>query len=124
MIAYRNFCVNIIISVIYCFIFHFTQLQEVSQKLFNKKKILPGPILRITSPKAVEFLKPVTIQLPLFLEERYRRRVIDMSIVRVRVLFKESSPEEQEWIEITDKLETPPRFDGDIITFEVRHFSV
>ncbi|XP_068705853.1 uncharacterized protein [Montipora capricornis] len=100
------------------------KLQEVSQKLFKKKEILPGPILRITSPKAVEFLKPVTIQLPLRLGERCRRRDIDMSIVRVRVLLKESSPEEQEWIEITDKLETPPRFDGDIITFEVTHFSV
>ncbi|XP_068705804.1 ankyrin-3-like isoform X2 [Montipora foliosa] len=98
------------------------KLQEVSQKLFRKKKILPGPILRI-SPRAVDFLKPVTIQLPLSLGERYRRRDIEMSKVRVRVLSKESSSEEQEWIEITDKLETPPRFDGDIITFEVRHFS-
>ncbi|XP_068705818.1 uncharacterized protein [Montipora foliosa] len=98
------------------------KLQEVCQKLFKKKKILPGPILRI-SPRAVDFLKPVTIQLPLSLGERYRRRDIEMSKFRVRVLSKESSFEEQEWIEITDKLETPPRFDGDIITFEVRHFS-
>ncbi|XP_068705851.1 uncharacterized protein [Montipora foliosa] len=100
------------------------KLQEVSQKLFKKKQILPGPILRITSPRAVDFLKPVTIQLPLSLGERCRRGDIDMSLVRVRVLLKESSSEEEEWIEITDKLETPPRFDGDIITFEVRHFSV
>ncbi|XP_068704314.1 uncharacterized protein [Montipora foliosa] len=99
------------------------KLQEVSQKLFKKKQILPGPIIRITTPRAVEFLKPVTIQLPLSLEERYRRRDIDLSIGRVRVLFKESSLEEQEWKEITGKLGAPPRFDGNIITFEVTHFS-
>ncbi|XP_068705821.1 uncharacterized protein [Montipora foliosa] len=99
------------------------KLQEVSQKLFKNKQILPGPIMRITTPRAVEFLKPVTIQIPLSLGERYRRRDIDLSIVRVRVLFKESNLEEQEWKEITDKLGAPPRFDGNIITFEVTHFS-
>ncbi|XP_068705812.1 uncharacterized protein [Montipora foliosa] len=99
------------------------KLQEVSQKLFKKKQILPGPIMRITRPKAVEFLKPVTIQIPLSLGERYRRGDIDLSIFRVRVLFKESSLEEQGWREITDKLGAPPRFDGNIITFEVTHFS-
>ena len=79
--------------------------------------------MRITRPKAVEFLKPVTIQIPLSLGERYRRGDIDLSIFRVRVLFKESSLEEQGWKEITDKLGAPPRFDGNIITFEVTHFS-
>ncbi|XP_068705849.1 uncharacterized protein [Montipora capricornis] len=99
------------------------ELQEVSQKLLKQKQVLPGLILRLKRPRAVDFLKPVTIQLPLSLKERYKRRDIDMSVVRVRVLFKESSPEEQEWIEITDKLGTPPRYDGNIITFEVKHLS-
>ena len=62
------------------------------------------------------------VQLPLTLSEPYRKD-IDMSVARVRILFKESSSEKQEWIEITEKLETLPRFDGNVITFAVSHFS-
>ena len=87
-----------------------------------QRQILPGPILRITSSKAVDFLKPIAIQLPLSLSEPHRKDV-DMSVARVRILFKESSPEKQEWIEITDKLETLPRFEGNVISFTVSHFS-
>ncbi|KAK2560327.1 Nephrocystin-3 [Acropora cervicornis] len=99
------------------------ELQEVSQGPFRKRQILPGPILRITSSKAVDFLKPVAVQLPLSLSEAHRIN-IDMSGARVRILFKESKPAKQEWIEITEKLETPPRFDGNIISFTISHFSV
>ena len=70
----------------------------------------------------MDFLKPIAVQLPLSLSEPHRKD-IDMSLARVRILFKESSSEKQEWIEITDKLETPPRFDGNVISFAVTHFS-
>ena len=70
----------------------------------------------------MDFLKPVTVQLPLLLSEPHRKD-IDMSVARVRILFKESSSEKQEWIEITEKLEKLPRFDGNVITFAVSHFS-
>ena len=83
---------------------------------------MPGPILRITSSKAVDFLKPVVVQLPLSLSERHRKD-IDKSVARVRILFKDSSSEKKEWIEATEKLETLPRFDGNVITFAVSHFS-
>ncbi|KAK2560114.1 hypothetical protein P5673_017078, partial [Acropora cervicornis] len=98
------------------------QLQEVCQRPFRQKQILPGPILRITSSKVVDFLKPVAVQLPLSLSEPHRKD-IDMSVARVRILLKESGSEKQEWIEITEKLETLPRFDGNVITFDVSHFS-
>ncbi|XP_015747896.1 PREDICTED: uncharacterized protein LOC107327669 isoform X3 [Acropora digitifera] len=99
------------------------KLQEVSQRPFRQKQILPGPILRITSSKTVDFLKPVAVQLPLSLSEP-QRKDIDMSVARVCILFKESSSENQEWIEITDKLEKPPRFNGNAISFTISHFSV
>ena len=70
----------------------------------------------------MDFLKPVVVQLPLSLSET-QRKDIDMSLARVRILFKESSSEKQEWIEITDKLETLPWFDGNVISFAVTHFS-
>ena len=70
----------------------------------------------------MDFLKPVAVQLPLSLSEPHRKD-IDMSVARVRILFKESGSEKQEWIEITEKLETLPRFDGNVITFAVSHFS-
>ena len=70
----------------------------------------------------MDFLKPIAVQLPLSLRESHRKD-IDMSVARVRILFKESSSEKQEWIEITEKLETLPRFDGNVINFAVSHFS-
>ena len=70
----------------------------------------------------MDFLKPVAVELPLSLSEPHRKE-IDMSVARVRILFKESNPAKQEWIEITEKLETPPRFDGSVISFTVSHFS-
>ncbi|XP_044171363.1 uncharacterized protein LOC114948882 [Acropora millepora] len=98
------------------------QLQEVCQRPFRKEQILLGPILRITSSKAMDFLKPIAVQLPLSLSEPHRKD-IDMSVARVRILFKESSSEKEEWIEITEKLETLPRFDENVVTFAVSHFS-
>ena len=70
----------------------------------------------------MDFLKPIAVQLPLSLSEPHRKD-IDMSVARVRILFKESSSEKKEWIEVTEKLETLPRFDGNVITFAVSHFS-
>ncbi|XP_015778642.1 PREDICTED: uncharacterized protein LOC107356554 [Acropora digitifera] len=93
------------------------KLQEVSQRPFRQGQILPGPILRITSSKSVNFLQPVAVQLPLSLSEPHRK-VIAMSVVRVRIL---SSPENRGWIEITEKLGT--RFDGNVISFSVSQFS-
>ena len=67
----------------------------------------------------MNFLQPVAVQLPLSLSEPHRKD-IDMSVVRVRIL---SSSEKREWIEITDKLATLPRFDGNVISFTVSQFS-
>ena len=68
----------------------------------------------------MKFQKPVEVQLPSSLSEPHRKD-IDMSGAGVRIVSKESSPEKQEWIEITDKLKTQPRFDGNLISFSVSH---
>ena len=88
--------------------------------------MLPGPILRITCPKKHDFMEPVSIHLPLSLREQQRLDIPDLSLVRVRVWFKDSSSAaayKQEWTEITEELETTPSFDGAVIKFSVRHFS-
>lgn len=88
--------------------------------------MLPGPILRITSPKKDDFMEPVSIQLPLSLREQQRLDIPDLSLVRVQVWFKDSSStaaDKQEWTEITEELEATPSFDGAVIKFSVRHFS-
>ena len=78
--------------------------------------------MRITSSKAVHFLKPVTVQLPLSLSEPHRID-LDMSAARAHILFKESSPAKQEWIELTNNVETLPQFNGNVISFTVSHFT-
>ena len=98
-------------------------MHEFPQKSFKGKEMLPGPILRITSPKTVDFLKPVSIQVPLSLREQQRLDIPDLSLVRVHVMFKDSSTDKQEWTEITEELEATPSFDGTVIKFSVRHFS-
>ena len=70
----------------------------------------------------MDFLKPVAVQLPLSLSEPHRTD-IDMSLARVRILFKDSCSEKQEWVEITDELETLPRFNGNTISLAISHFS-
>ena len=72
----------------------------------------------------MDFLKPVAVQLPLSLSEPHSlRKDIDMTVARVRILFKGSRPEKQEWVEIADKLETLSQFNGITISFTISHFS-
>ena len=81
-----------------------------------------GPVLRITCPQLVEFLKPVTIQLPVSLRSD-QKRTPDPSTSRVRVLSLNSDSENKQWMEITDDLKSPVNFDGTFVTFQVEHFS-
>ena len=85
--------------------------------------MLAGPILRISCDRQVEFQEPVTVQLPKSLREKPHVDVPDLSLVRARVLFQQSDGEQREWIEITDRRELHPSFDGTVTTFNVRHFS-
>ena len=81
-----------------------------------------GPILRISCPQVVQFLKPVTIQLPASLRDE-EQEIPDPSTCRVRVFFLRSDGEHKEWIEITGDLAKPAIFDGKFVMFQVERFS-
>ena len=97
-------------------------MQEVSGEEFQGKDILVGPILRVVCNESVEFLKPVTIQLPVSLADE-QPDVANWSTCRVRVLFLRSDGGQKEWIEITNDLTSPPRFVGGIVRFQVQRLS-
>ncbi|XP_078383042.1 uncharacterized protein LOC144665649 isoform X2 [Oculina patagonica] len=98
------------------------KVQEVPGEEFEGKDVQVGPILRIFCTEVVEFLKPVTIQLPVSLEDE-KQDIPDLSSCRVRVLFLKSDVEQKEWVEITDDLTNPPSIDGNIVRFQVQRFS-
>lgn len=81
-----------------------------------------GPILRIVCSDSIEFLKPVTIQLPVSFQEE-QQGIPDPSICRVRVLFLRTDGERKQWIEITGDLANPASFDGTFVSFQVERFS-
>ena len=97
-------------------------MQEVPSEEFEGQDVFLGPVLRITCPQVVEFLKPVTIQLPVSLRSD-QKGTPDPSTSRVRVLFLNSDGENKKWVEITDDLKSPVNFDGTFVTFQVEHFS-
>ena len=97
-------------------------MQEVPGEEFEGKGVLVGPILRIVCTEIVEFLKPVTIQLPICLGDE-QQGIPDLSTCRIRVLFLKSHDEQKEWVEITDNLTNPPSTDGNIVQFQVQRFS-
>ena len=83
------------------------KVQEVSNEEFEVEGKFLGPVLRIKCFQAVQFLKPVTIQLPISLREQQDLNV-NPSTCLVRVLFLKSDNDKKEWIEITDDLVKPP----------------
>ena len=103
------------------FLFPF-QVQEVAQDEFEGIDVCVGPILRIVGSPSAEFSKPVTIQLPISLGDD-PGYIPDPSMCRVRILFLRCGEESKEWIEITDELENPASFDGELVKFQVRRFS-
>ena len=96
-------------------------MQEVPNDEFKDGNVYVGPILRISCTQGIEFLKPVTIQLPV--APRVEGGTIpDPSVYRVRVLFLRSDGENKEWVDITDDLENPACFEGTYVTFQVKRF--
>ena len=97
------------------------KVQEVSDEEFKGEGIFLGPVLRIKCFEAVQFLKPVNIQLPISLREQQ-----DLNLnptCHVRVLFLKSDGDQKEWIEITDDLVKPPSLDRKFVRFHVERFS-
>ena len=96
-------------------------MHEVPAEEFEEQDLFLGPVLRITCPQLVEFLKPVTIQLPVSLQSD-QEGTPDPSTCRVRVLFLKSDGEDKKWMEITDDLRSPVNFDGKFVTFQSERF--
>ena len=100
------------------------KVQEVQNAEFEGNGIFLGPVLRIKWNGAVQFLKPVTIQLPISLSLHQRQNLkLNLKTCRVRVLFLKSNDEQKEWIEITNDLVKPPTLDGKFVRFHVERFS-
>ena len=98
------------------------KVQEVSDEEFKEEAIFLGPVLRIKCFEAVQFLKPVNIQLPISLREQQDLN-LNPTTCHVRVLFLKSDGDQKEWIEITDDLVKPPSLDGKFVRFHVERFS-
>ena len=98
------------------------KVQEVPNGEFEKEGILLGPVLRIKCIEAVQFSKPVTIQLPISVGEQQHFN-LNPTTCHVRVLFLKSDDEKKEWIEITNDLVKPPTIDGKFVRFHVERFS-
>ena len=98
------------------------KVQEVKNAEFEEEGIFLGPVLRIKCNGPVQFLRPVTIQLPISLREKQNLK-LNPTTCHVRVLFLKSDDEQKEWVEITDDLEKPPTLDGKFVTFHVERFS-
>ncbi|CAH3165813.1 unnamed protein product, partial [Porites evermanni] len=94
------------------------KVQEVSDEEFKEEAIFLGPVLRIKCFEAVQFLKPVNIQLPISLREQQDLN-LNPTTCHVRVLFLKSDGDQKEWIEITDDLVKPPSLDGKFVRFHV-----
>ena len=94
-------------------------MQEVPSEEFEGQGRFLGPVLRIIFNKFVEFLKPVTIQLPVSLRSD-QEGTPDPSTCRGRVLFLNSDDQDNKSMEITDDLRSP---DGKSVTFQVERFS-
>ena len=67
-------------------------------------------------------MKPVTIQLPVFLGSKLVN-IPQPAECGVRIFFLSSERGSKEWVEISDKLENPANYDGKLVKFEVQHFS-
>ena len=105
------------------FFFRTVQVQEVPNDELQEAGFFLGPILRINCfSETVQFSRSVTIQLPISLREQ-QVLLPDPTTCRVRVLFLKSDDQEKEWIEVTDDLGKPARFDGKFVKFQVERFS-
>ena len=97
------------------------QVQEVPNKEFEEEGVFLGPILRIECFEVVQFLRPVTIQLPVSLRDQEDFNP-DRTKCHVRVLFLNCEEEKKEWIELTDLVE-PTQFDAKLVRIQVQRFS-
>lgn len=70
----------------------------------------------------VQFLKPVTIQLPVRLRNK-QEGISYTTTYHAKVLYLETDGNHKEWVDMTDRLLSTPRCDGMYVRFQVKHFS-
>ena len=97
------------------------RVQEVPNKEFEEEGVFLGPILRIKCFEVVQFLRPVTIQLPVSLRDQEDFNP-DPTKCHVRVLFLNCEEEKKEWTELTDLVE-PTQVDAKFVRIQVQRFS-
>ena len=97
-------------------------MHEIPREEFRGQEVVVGPILRISCREVVEFLNPVTIQIPVSLGDE-QLDIPDVSKCNVRVLFLRSEDDRKEWVEITEDVKNSTTFDGTKVIFQVQRFS-
>ena len=98
------------------------QVQEVPNEEFKEEGVFLGPILRIKCFEVVQFLMPVTIQLPVSLRDQQDFNP-DPTKCQARVLFLNCGEEIKEWIELTHVVK-PVQFEGNyFVRIQVQRFS-
>ena len=97
------------------------QVQEVPNKEFEEEGVFLGPILGIKCFGLAQFLRPLTIQLPVSLRDQQDFKP-DPIEYRVRVFFMNCEEEKKEWTELTDLVE-PTQFDSKFVRIQVQRFS-
>ena len=103
------------------FTYSILQVQELPSEI-ERQGSCYGPVLRINCSQVVNFLKPVTIYLPVSLRGE-PTGIPDTSKCHVRVLFRNCNDKDKKWSEITSNLLYPAQFDGKLVSFLVDRFS-
>ena len=114
---------------VYWITFHLSptaQVQEVPVEKFRDSKLYPSPVLYITASKDVTFLRPVTLKIPMSLDEDFDTLPTQFSCDQLRILFRKSENSEDgaaQWEDITDKVKESLQLVDNVVIFQVRHFS-
>ena len=96
------------------------QVQGVPVEKFKDLELYPSPVLHVTASKDVEFLRPVTLKIPMSLDEDCNTLSTQFSCGQLRI-FRNSEGEAQ-WEDITEQVKG--KLEDDVVIFHVQHFSV
>lgn len=99
-------------------------MRFLKQDDFQGRDLFAGPIHGVLCSSRVTFLEPFTMQLPV----SFRVSVVSIPhpsvcLFRISFFFLCSKRETMEWTEISDELENPTSYDGEVVKFKVRGFT-
>ena len=98
-------------------------MQGVPVEKFKDSELYLSPVLHVTESKDVEFSRPVTLKIPMSLDEDCDTLPIQFSHSQLRIFRKSENSEdgEAQWEDITD--EVKGSLQGNVVMFQVQHFS-